>query len=88
MVAPVTIAQAEKTRTDEKAKEGALQEKKDPAKDLKIQQENLKRLHINAAESRKVGNRAAAWAAEQDARHAEKLIRKDKQLLEEGKREK
>jgi hypothetical protein len=71
--------------TDEKAKEGALKEKRDPAADLKLQQENVKRLRINAEENRKVGNRAASWAAEQDLRHAEKLVKKDQQLLEEHK---
>ncbi|MGZ7022995.1 MAG: hypothetical protein ACXVJ3_17295 [Ilumatobacteraceae bacterium] len=80
--------QAKKEKTDEKAKKGALQEKQDPAKDLKLQEENLKKLRINAEENKKVGNRAAAWAANQDARHAEKLIKKDKKLLEEGKRDK
>jgi hypothetical protein len=42
---------------DEKTKEGALKEKRDPAADLKLQQENVKRLRINAEENRKVGGR-------------------------------
>lgn len=80
--------QQKKQTTDEKAKKGALRERKDPAADLKLQEQNLEKLRINAAENRKVGNRAAAWAADLDARHAEKLIKKDKQLLEEGKHDK
>jgi hypothetical protein len=78
--------QTKKQKADEKAKEGALKEKKDPAADLKLQQQNVKRLRINAEENRKVGNRAATWAAEQDLRHAEKLVEKDKKLLDEHER--
>jgi hypothetical protein len=77
--------QQKKQTTDEKAKKGALRERQDPSKDLKLQEENLKKLRINAAENRKVGNRAAAWAADMDARHVEKLIKKDKQAIDQGK---
>jgi hypothetical protein len=85
LVLPVNFAWADDRNN---AKKGALREKQDPSKDLKIQEENLKKLRINAEENKKVGNRAATWAANQDARHAEKLIAKDKKLLEEGKRSK
>lgn len=68
----------------QKEKKGALKEKKDPAADLKLQKENLEKLRENAAADRKAGNTVGAWAADQDAKHAEKLIKKDEKLLEEG----
>lgn len=73
-----------KEKKEQKEKKGALQEKVDPAKDLKLQEKNVKRLRHNAEESRKNGNRVAAWAAERDAKHAEKLIDKDRKLLRDG----
>ena len=72
----------------QKEKKGALKEQKDPAKDLKLQKENLEKLRENAAADRKAGNKVGAWAADQDAKHAEKLIKKDEKLLEEGKPQK
>src|SRR4051812_2945164 len=36
--------QTKKSKADEKAKEGALKEKADPAKDLKLQEQNVKKL--------------------------------------------
>jgi hypothetical protein len=65
-------------------KKGALEERADPAKDLEVQRKNVKKLRLNAELARKNGNRVAAWAAEQDAKHAEKLIEKDKKLLRDG----
>ena len=63
---------------------GALKERVDPAKDLKLQEANVKKLRQNAEVERKNGNRVGAWAAEGDAKHAEKLIAKDKELLHKG----
>ncbi len=96
LLLPAGTARAEKTRTqetkkektDQAAKKGALKEKQDPSADLALQKENVKKLRTDAADDRKAGNRAGAWAANGDAHHAEKLIKKDKQLLEEGKRSK
>ncbi|MCU1279672.1 MAG: hypothetical protein JWM53_3218 [bacterium] len=83
MLAPVAAGHAgERT---EKQKKGALKEQQDPAKDLKLQKENAAKLRDNAAADRKAGNRVGAWAAERDAKHADKLIAKDKKLLDEGK---
>jgi len=73
--------QSKKERTDKAAKKGALEEKADPAADLARQKANVERLERNAAEDRKAGNRAGAWAAEWDERHAKKLIEKDQKLL-------
>jgi hypothetical protein len=73
-----------KEKKEQKEKKGALAEKPDPAKDIALQKQNVKRLRHNAQESRKNGNRVAAWAAEHDAKHAEKLIAKDEKLLREG----
>lgn len=84
LFAPLAAAHADDPRS-QKEKEGALKEQKDPAKDLKLQRENLEKLRENAAADRKAGNRVGAWAADQDARHAEKLIKKDEKLLEEHK---
>jgi hypothetical protein len=75
-----------KEKAEQAAKKGALKEKQDPTADLKLQKENVKRLRQNAAEDRKAGNRAGAWAAELDARRAERLIKKDQKLVREGKR--
>ena len=50
-----------------------------------MQKENLTKLRFNAAEDRKVGNRAGAWAAELDARKVRKNIRKDEKQLGEKK---
>lgn len=83
MLGPVAAAQAD-PRT-EKEKKGALQEKQNPEKDLKLQKENVEKLRENAAADRKAGNRVGAWAADGDAKHAEKLIKKDEKLIEEGK---
>jgi hypothetical protein len=83
MVAPVAVGHAD-DRT-EKQKKGALKEKQDPAKDLKLQKENVEKLRENAAADRKAGNRVGAWAAEHDEKNAKKLIAKDQKLLEEGK---
>jgi ribonucleotide reductase alpha subunit len=80
---PVAAGHADE-RT-EKQKKGALKEQQDPAKDAKLQKENVAKLRENAATDRKAGNRVAAWAAESDAKHAEKLIKKDDKLLQEGK---
>jgi hypothetical protein len=82
----VVVAHADE-RT-QKEKRGALKEQKDPAKDLKLQKENLEKLRENAAADRKAGNRVGAWAADQDAKHTKKLIAKDEKLLEEGKTKK
>jgi hypothetical protein len=83
LFAPVAAGHADE-RT-EKQKKGALKEQQDPAKDLKLQKQNVEKLHENAAADRKAGNRVGAWAADSDAKHAEKLIKKDEKLLEEGK---
>ncbi len=84
LVAPVAVAHAD-SRT-EKEKKGALKEQQDPKKDLALQKENLEKLRENAAADRKAGNRVGAWAAEGDAKHAEKLIKKDEKLIKEGER--
>ena len=83
VVAPVASGHAD-PRT-EKEKKGALKEQQNPEKDLKLQKENLEKLRENAAADRKAGNHAGAWAADRDAKHAEKLIKKDEKLLREGK---
>jgi hypothetical protein len=83
MLAPVAAAHADQ-RT-EKEKKGALKEQQSPEKDLKLQKENVEKLHENAAADRKAGNRVGAWAADGDAKHAGKLIKKDEKLIEEGK---
>ena len=83
MLAPVAATHAD-SRT-EKQKKGALKEQQNPEKDLKLQKENVEKLHENAAADRKAGNRVGAWAADSDAKHAEKLIKKDEKLIEEGK---
>lgn len=83
VVAPVASGHAD-PRT-EKEKKGALKEQQNPEKDLKLQKENLGKLRENAAADRKAGNHAGAWAADRDAKHAEKLIEKDEKLLREGK---
>jgi hypothetical protein len=80
MVAPVAATHADPR--SEKEKKGALKEQQDPAKDLKLQKENLEKLQENAAADRKAGNRAGAWAAEGDAKHVKKLIEKDEKLIE------
>ncbi|MCA1663947.1 MAG: hypothetical protein LC659_06730, partial [Myxococcales bacterium] len=61
MLAPVAATHADQ-RT-EKQKKGALKEQQDPEKDLKLQKENVEKLHENAAADRKAGNRVGAWAA-------------------------
>jgi hypothetical protein len=83
VVAPVASGHAD-PRT-EKEKKGALKEQQSPEKDLKLQKENVEKLRENAAADRKAGNRIGAWAAEQDEKHARKLIEKDEKLLQEGK---
>jgi hypothetical protein len=75
-------------KKEQAEKKGALKERVDPAKDLKAQRENVKKLRHNAAENRKVGNRIGAWAADRDAKHAEKLIAKDEALLRQGEQKK
>ncbi len=69
----------------EKEKQGALKERKDPERDLALQKENLAKLRANAAADRRAGNRVGAWAAEQDARHVKRLIRKDEKLIAQHK---
>jgi hypothetical protein len=89
VLAVAMLAPAVATRADqrtEKEKKGALKEQQDPAKDLKLQKENVKKLRQNAAADRKAGNRFGAWAAQHDAKHAEKLIKKDEKLLDEGEK--
>lgn len=83
MLAPVAVTHAD-DRT-EKQKKGALKEQQSPEKDLKLQKENVEKLHENAAADRKAGNHIGAWAADQDAKHAEKLVKKDEKLIEQGK---
>lgn len=83
LLAPVAATRGD-PRT-EKQKKGALKEQQNPAKDLKLQKENVEKLRENAAADRKAGNRVAAWAAEGDAKHAKKLIKKDEKLLDEGR---
>lgn len=78
--------QATSRKTDQAAQEGALKEKADPAADLRAQEANLERLRENAEQDRKAGNRVGAWAAEWDARHARRLIEKDRRRIEEAKR--
>ena len=80
--APDERSSAEKKEQTEK--KGALKERVDPAKDLKLQEANVKKLRQNAEAERKNGNRVGAWAAEGDAKHAEKLIEKDKEMLKKG----
>ena len=78
--------QATKNKTDQRAQEGALRKRADPKADLAIQKENLVKLRWNAEQDRKVGNRAGAWAAEQDIRKARRNIKKDeKQLRKEAR---
>jgi hypothetical protein len=75
-------------KKEQAEKKGALKERVDPAQDLKAQRENVKKLRHNAAENRKIGNRIGAWAADRDAKHAEKLIAKDEALLQKGQQKK
>jgi hypothetical protein len=83
VVAPVASGHADPR--SEKQKKGALKEQQNPEKDLKLQKENVEKLRENAAADRKAGNHVGAWAAEQDEKHAKKLIEKDEKLLQEGK---
>jgi len=71
-------------KKEQAEKKGALKERVDPAKDLKLQEANVKKLRQNAEVDRKNGNRVGAWAAEADAKHAQKLIAKDKELSNKG----
>jgi hypothetical protein len=89
LVAPLAAhaAQDERSTAEKKEqneKKGALKERVDPAKDVKVQEANVKKLKQNAETERKNGNRVGAWAAEGDAKHAEKLIEKDKEMLKKG----
>jgi hypothetical protein len=89
MVAPALAAAAPDERPASEKKEqaekkGALKEHVDPKTDLKVQEANVKKLHQDAAVDRKNGNRVGAWAAEGDAKHAEKLIAKDQEVLKKG----
>ena len=79
---PVCQARANPHQELKKQKEekGALRERTDPAKDRKVQQANVERLEHNARVDRANGNRIGAWAAEQDAKHARKLMNKDEAL--------
>jgi len=70
-----------KSLKKEKEEKGALRKRQDPAKDIAVQKQNVKRLEENAAIERKNGNRIGAWAAERDAKHAQKLIDKDEQQV-------
>jgi hypothetical protein len=65
-------------------KKGALQERVKPATDVKAQEANVEKLKQNAAAERKNGNRVGALAAERDAKHARRLIDKDRELLKKG----
>jgi hypothetical protein len=80
---PVCQARANPHEEPKKQREekGALRERTDPAKDLKVQQANISRLEHNAKVERANGNRIGAWAAEGDAKHARKLAKKDEKLL-------
>lgn len=71
-------------KKEQAEKKGALKEHVDPAKDRKAQEANVEKLRHNAEVERKSGNRVGAWAAERDAKHAEKLIAKDKELERKG----
>lgn len=89
LVAPLMAHAAPDQRSSHQKKEqaekkGALKERVDPAKDEKAQQANVKELRQNAEAERKNGNRVGAWAAEGDAKHADKLIAKDKELVKKG----
>jgi hypothetical protein len=89
IVAPMLASAAPDERStgekkEQAEKKGALKEHVDPAKDLKVQQGNVKKLRENAEVDRKNGNRVGAWAADRDAKHAEKLMAKDKELLRKG----
>ena len=86
MLGPVAVTHADPR--NEKEERGALKEQQDPKKDLKLQKENLEKLRENAAADRKAGNRAGAWAADGDAKHAQKLIDKDEKLIHEGQAKK
>ncbi|HEY2748847.1 MAG TPA: hypothetical protein VGL86_29705 [Polyangia bacterium] len=89
LVAPALASAAPDERPPSQKKEqaekkGALKEHADPKTDVKVQEANVKKLRQNADVERKNGNHVGAWAAEGDAKHAEKLIAKDKQLMEKG----
>jgi len=71
-------------KKEEAEKKGALKEDADPQKDAKLQKANVKRLERNAEIERANGNRVGAWAAEGDAKHAQKLLGKDEKALERG----
>jgi len=58
-----------------------LRKRADPKVDLAVQKQNLAKLRWNAEQDKKVGNRAGAWAAEQDLRKARKNIKKDEKQL-------
>lgn len=74
-----------KEKKEQGEKKGALKERTDPAKDAKAQRANIAQLKQNAAIEKKNGNHVAAWAADGDRKHAEKLLEKDQKLLQEGK---
>ena len=89
LVAPLVARAAPDQRSagekkEQAEKKGALKERVDPAKDLKLQEANVKKLKQNAEAERKNGNHVGAWAAEGDEKHAEKLIAKDQDLLKKG----
>lgn len=77
-----------KQKKEQAEKKGALKERVDPAKDAKAQKANIAQLRQNAAAERKEGNTVGAWAAEGDAKHAEKLLKKDQELLQKGETKK
>ncbi len=89
LVAPALSSAAPDQRShgekkEQAEKKGALKEHVDPKTDLKVQEANVKKLRQDAAVDRKNGNRVGAWAAEGDAKHAEKLIGKDEELVKKG----
>jgi uncharacterized membrane protein YqiK len=77
-----------KQKKEQAEKKGALKERVDPAKDLAAQKANVKQLEHNAEVEKKNGNHVAAWAAESDAKHAEKLEKKDEKLIQKGEKKK
>jgi hypothetical protein len=78
LIAPVVASADDRTRAE---KQGALERRADPARDLAVQRANVEKLEENARRDRADGNHVGAWAAERDARHARKLVREDEARL-------
>jgi hypothetical protein len=75
-----------KEKKQQAEKKGALKERVDPKADLAAQKKNEAQLKENIALEKKNGNHIAAWAAEGDLKHAQKLEKKDETLIQKGEK--